>query len=89
MSQHIWKRGGVEVRMGYDRPLDFVFCTLEINGEMEYSNLSDENAGTFCQDVVYYRDVLRRLGVDVPEEMLTNVREDQIGRIGNKVVEYK
>jgi hypothetical protein len=85
MSQHIWKRGSVEVRMGYDRPLDFVFCTLEINGEMEYSNLSDENAGTDCQDVTYYRDVLRKRGVFVPDEMLVEVGEDQVNRVGNKV----
>ena len=88
MSQHIFKRGLVEVRMGYDRPLDYVFCTVEINGEMEYSNLGDENAGTDCQDVMYYRDVLRKLGVDVPEEMLAGVAEDQAACVGNKVKLY-
>ena len=89
MSQHIYLQDGTEVRMGYDRPLDYVFCIVEINGEMEYSNLDDENAGTDCQDVMYYRDVLRKLGVDVPEEMLAGVAEDQANGVGNKVTVYE
>ena len=88
MSQHIWKNGETEVRMGYDRPLEMVFCTVSIRGEIAYTNLDDADAGTFCQDVNYYREPLKALGITVPEEVYDNVELDQIGRVGNKVVEY-
>jgi hypothetical protein len=88
MSQHIYKRENFEVRMGYDRPLDFVFMTVEIRGEVAYTNLDDAEAGTFQQDVNYYRDVLRGLDIQVPETMFAEVEADQAGRVGNKVVEY-
>ena len=32
MSQHIFKSDDVEVLMGYDRPLDYVFCVVERGG---------------------------------------------------------
>ena len=88
MSQHIYQRGDVTVRLGYDRPLDFVFCTIQKADEVVYSNLSDPIAGTMCEDVGYYRDVLAQHGITVPEEMFENVEQDQTERIGNKVVEY-
>ena len=34
MSMRIYKKGDVEVRMGYDRPLDYVHCTAFIRGEI-------------------------------------------------------
>lgn len=89
MSQHIFKSDDVEVIMGYDRPLDYVFCVVSRDdGEILYSNLSDPQAGTRQQSVQYFRLVLARLGVTVPEEMFAAVREDQRNREGNKVVHY-
>jgi hypothetical protein len=41
MSQHIFASGDVEVMMGYDRPLDYVFWAVERDGDTVYSNLSD------------------------------------------------
>jgi hypothetical protein len=85
MSQHIYSQGNVEVRMGYDRPLDYVFCTVSIRDEVVYSNLSDEDAGTDCQDVDYYRCVLNSLKIEIPEEMFADVKDDQVHRVGNRV----
>jgi len=89
MSQHIYKHGDVEVRMGYDRPLDFVFCTVAVRGEIEYSNLGDPNAGTECQDVEYYRPILETLSIQVPDAMFMEIKEDQINRVGNRVRIYE
>lgn len=89
MSQHIYRNGDTEVRMGYDRPLDFVFMTVSIRDEIAYSNLSDVEAGTECQDVEYYRGVLLGLRIEVPEEMYAEVKYDQAHQTGNRVVDYK
>jgi len=88
MSQHIYEDDNTRVVLGYDRPLGYVFCTVERGGEMIYSNLSDADAGTEQQDVRYYRSVLDRLGVTVPEEMFAAVESDQRARVGNRVVHH-
>lgn len=91
MSQHIFKtskRGRtVTVLMGYDRPLDYVFCTvLDEHDEPLYSNLDDDQAGTDLQDVEYFRPVLKKLGVLVPESMYAEVASDQANSVGNRVL---
>ena len=94
MSQHILStttsRGRkVTVTLGYDRPLDYVFCTvMDADGEVLYSNLSDEMAGTDLQDVDYFKPVLRQLGIDAPDAVFTEVKSDQALRIGNRVEHY-
>jgi hypothetical protein len=91
MSQHIFETNNaqgapVTVTMGYDRPLDYVFCTvLDPNDKVIYSNLDDVGAGTHQQDVDYYRSVLLKLGLHVPELMFREVKSDQLGRVGNRV----
>jgi hypothetical protein len=91
MSQHIFETNNaqgapVTVTMGYDRPLDYVFCTvLYPNDEVIYSNLDDDDAGTHQQDVDYYRPVLQKLGLHIPESMFREVKSDQLGCIGNRV----
>jgi len=89
MSQHIFQQDEVEVRMGYDRPLNYVFMTVSIRGEIAYTNLDDAEAGTECQDVDYYRDVLKGLQVEVPDEMFTEVKEDQKNRVGNRMKQHR
>lgn len=92
MSQHIYethnKNGrSVTVTMGYDRPLDFVFCTVMTeDDEIIYSNLEDDFAGTDQQDVEYYRSVLLGLELEVPESMFLQVEADQVACVGNHVV---
>ncbi|MFC5862057.1 hypothetical protein ACFPT7_07115 [Acidicapsa dinghuensis] len=94
MSQHILSttasRGReVTVTLGYDRPLDYVFCTvMDADGDVIYSNLDDEMAGTDLQDVDYFRPVLRQLGIDAPDVMFTEVKSDQAQRVGNRVEHY-
>jgi hypothetical protein len=94
MSQHILStttsRGRkVSVTLGYDRPLDYVFCTvMDADGDVIYSNLGDKMAGTDLQDVDYFRLVLRQLGIDAPDAMFTEVKSDQALRVGNRVEHY-
>ncbi len=96
MSQHkhsTLTKGGkrVTVTLGYDRPLDYVFCTViqDSEGTSEgedilYSNLSDDEAGTDLQEVDYFRDVLTELGISVPDSLFTEVKNDQLKRVGNR-----
>jgi hypothetical protein len=88
MSQHIYQNDDLQVRMGYDRPLDYVFCIVERGDEMLYSNLSDEKAGTEQQDIRYFKEVLDSLGITVPSKMFEEIEKDQSQRVGNRVVEY-
>lgn len=96
MSQHVFRTIDrndlpVIVTLGYDRPLDYVFCTVIREGEEGspiYTNLDDENAGTHLQEVGYYRGVLEDFGLDVPERMFIEVKSDQMNRIGNRVVDH-
>ena len=99
MSQHKYTltQDGrkVIVTLGYDRPLDYVFCTvmqdaegLAEGEEVLYSNLGDDEAGTDLQDVDYFRPVLAALGIRVPESMFTEVQLDQLRRAGNRTVDH-
>lgn len=95
MSQHIFtskdaQGAVVTVTLGYDRPLDYVFCTVEAeNGDIIYSNLDDDGAGTEQQNVDYYKAVLRDLGVQVPGSMFREVNSDQAAHVGNRVVVHQ
>lgn len=96
MSQHVFRtldRDGhrVAVTLGYDRPLDYVFCTVIRDGEEDspvYTNLDDEDAGTHLQQVGYYRSALENLGIEVPEKMFTEVESDQANVVGNRFVDH-
>jgi hypothetical protein len=95
MSQHMFKtidsEGQIlEVLMGYDRRLNYVFCVVtREDEEVLYSNLDDDNAGTQQQDVDYYRPVLEDLGLRVPEPMFQEIKADQADRVGNRTVVYE
>lgn len=94
MSRHIYRtrtRDGrdVVVTLGYDRPLDYVFCTVfDGQGEIVYSNLSDEEAGTDQQDVSYFKGILLELRIRVPERVFAEVRGDQLRGVGNRTVDH-
>jgi hypothetical protein len=91
MSQHIFETTNAEkerltVTMGYDRPLNYVFCTVMTeDGDVIYSNLDDDQAGISQQDVGYYRTVLRNLELQIPESMYRETQADQVARVGNRV----
>jgi hypothetical protein len=94
VSQHIFRTVdgsgvAVTVTLGYDRPLDFVFCTvMDPHGEPIYTNLDDEDAGTHQQDILYYRPILNRLRIEIPEAMFAEVESDQANIVGNRVVDH-
>jgi hypothetical protein len=81
--------------MGWHRPLQYVFCSVvketpEDSGEEDevfYEDLDDpEPFGR--EDVNYYRPILKRLGVTVPEAMLRAIEEDRRRNEGDKVVNW-
>lgn len=96
MSRHTFRlRDGddkiVTVVLGYDRPLDYVFCTVTRKGEEDspiYTNFADRRAGTHQQDIGYFRPILARLGIEVPEQMFLEVEIDQFLRTGNRDRDY-
>ncbi len=96
MSRHAFRTHDsdariVTVTLGYDRPLNYVFCTVIREGEEDsplYSNLGDEQAGLDQQDVNYFRGTLARLGIQVPEQMFLEVEWDQLTRTGNRDVDH-
>jgi len=91
MSQHIFETSGPEgspvtVTLGYDRPLNYVFCTvMGPDDEIIYSNLDDAGAGIHQQMVDYYRSILEKLGLHVPESMFREVELDQRFQVGDRV----
>lgn len=90
MSQHILKHSVWKVVLGFDRPLGYVFCTIEKGGRVLYSNLSDGQAGTTQQDVRYYAPIIKKKvpSIDVPVEMFEAVEQDQRNNVGNRLVFY-
>lgn len=90
MSQHIYTDGDIEVRIGYDRPLDYVFCIIYRGPDnCLYSNLLDPQASTIKQDINYFRPILKRHGIVLPEKMFEEVQHDQNMRVGNRVEHYR
>jgi hypothetical protein len=94
MSQHVFRTtagngDAVTVILGYDRPLNYVFCLIEDpRGGYPYSNLADPDAGTHQQDVEYFRPILAKLGIEVPEQMFAEVEADRANRVGNRTVDH-
>lgn len=81
----------VTVVLGYDRPLNYVFCTVMREGEEDsplYSNLDDDEAGLHQQDINYFRPVISELGINVPEQMFLDVEADQLSRVGNRDLDH-
>lgn len=79
----------VFVTIGYDRRLDCVHCVVHgFAGEVLYSNLDDDDAGTSLQDVRYYEGALESVGIRLPDVIYDQVVNDQLGRIGNRLVIY-
>lgn len=93
----------VQITMGWDRPLQgfFMFIArtsaapvddhdVEDDG-MVYSNLYDEEllpSRGFAEDVGYFQTKLQTLGLQVPERMLQEIRNDRAQNVGNRFVNY-
>lgn len=92
MSQHRYrfKKDGaeVEVLMGWDRPLQHVFMVVEDlsdeSGDYLYSNLYEPNMSALTLE--YFRGVLDRLQIQVPESMFQEVEIDRRNNAGNRFV---
>lgn len=80
----------LEVTMGYDRPMDYYFMTIEDlkkqskGPKLIYSNLNEKNA--FQKDLELYKTVLIKHDIIVPNEMLEEVLLDGKVKAGNKMV---
>lgn len=96
MSQHYFvtthARRPIRVVMGYDRPRNYVFMTVErLDDERDiylYNNRFDGEAGVHCQDVYHYLDVLQDLHINVPMSMIEEVERDRISRTGNRIAHH-
>lgn len=100
MSQHYFSTEHegepIQVFMGYDRPLDGYFMVIEKeieseNGEDDdkddaliYSNLFEECSHPNNLDG--YLAVLTAKNIVVPQQMLDEIKQDFLHRVGNKVV---
>lgn len=93
MSKHIFTgvigEAGIEVQMGWDRPLQRYYLLVERNGRDEplYDSIGDPRART-CQDLCYFRDVLAGLNVVVPRDLTAQVLRDKMRDTVNRVVHY-
>lgn len=86
----------VTVILGWDRPMDYFFLMIHKPAELIddtmlvedddflYSNLHEIDP--FGHDLDYYREVLRRFQIVVPESMFIQVERDQELNTGNRVV---
>lgn len=89
MSHHTYDHKNIHVGIGYDRVLDYVFCNIYDGDDLLYSNLDDEHAGTFQQDVDYYRPILKQFGIEVPETLFVETKRDQENCTGNRNLHYR
>lgn len=99
MSQHHFRstHNGrpVLVVAGWDRPLQYVFMTVnyvdrgESGAEFLYSNLDDENALTNLTDSEYFLDVLNSLNIQTPTAMWEAIYVESILGGSNRQVEYE
>lgn len=95
MSRHIFETTHqgqrVQVVLGWDRPLQYVFMTVENlsasddEGRFLYSNL-DEGVEPGELTLDHFRSVLRGLGLNVPEMMFAEVDRDRAANVGNRVL---
>lgn len=101
MSQHYfdtqYQGRPATVLMGWDRPLSGFFLVVEENTETDepliYSNLLDDDLrqlhGTSLPGYLeYFRKILDGLGIQLPEDIFTNVLNDSKMNAGNKISNY-
>ncbi|NJM43840.1 MAG: hypothetical protein HC858_07435 [Brachymonas sp.] len=93
MSQHVLQTKladvPVEILLGWDRRLSYFFMVIERasnDGDEEpiYSNLNEQEP--FKKSLTFYRLVLERLGVAVPEALWLQVACDRDLNVGNRFV---
>lgn len=77
--------------MGWDRPLRYFFIVL-YNGDPDetdpvYTNLDDpKNDGSLGYQLKMFKDFL---GIEAPDDLIQQLKDDQANNVGNKVVTIK
>lgn len=75
MSQYKFKAGEYEVLVGYDEPLNYFFMVVDSPNNKEdqpiWSNLSNTK-NSFAQDFEEYKEVAKKLGFEIPEDIIEN-----------------
>lgn len=103
MSQHhfntLYKDFPITVILGWDRPMQHVFLlirkppelvddtALVLDENFLYSNLYEKNPSG--HDLDYYREVLRRFQINVPESMFNEVKRDIAMNAGNRFIRHE
>ncbi|HAF2412743.1 TPA: hypothetical protein G8N70_003072 [Salmonella enterica] len=103
MSRHCFdtshKGFPITVVLGWDRPMQYFFLTIEkpeelIDDTMKfeddrflYSNLHEVDP--FGHGLDYYREVLRYFQIIVPESMFIEVEDDAKRDVGNRVARHQ
>ena len=97
MSQHVasstYQGKPITILMGWDRPLQGFYMVITYQGgdeEMLYSNLDDPKIDRFGMSSTLdpFLHKLEELGLTIPPTMVTEVRNDRVGNIGNRYVAY-
>lgn len=95
MSQHVtfstYQGQPIVILMGWDRPLQGFYMVITYEGdegEMLYSNLDDPRLGPFGMSSILdpFLHKLAEFGLSVPLAMVTEVRNDGVGNVGNRYV---
>ena len=87
-TMHAGRRTAVV--MGYDRPLRYVFMTVEDLDASDdeaaylYSNLDQPDPDSLTLDD--FRTALQQLGIDVPESLFIETAADRLNNVGNRTV---
>ncbi len=82
----------VEIQMGWDTPMDWYYLLIspvldnEVIDDPIYSNLDEPNANS--NDLSFYVGVCRKMGIDIPIEMVEGIEEDRRTRRMNHRVVY-
>lgn len=101
MSQHFCNRScngqPVEVQMGWDRPLQGFYLLVEKDIDLHdepdylYSTINDDSLrlslGT-SKEISYLIEVLKGLGIAVPEKMIERVIKDRQNNAVNRIEVY-
>lgn len=91
MSQHYlasaYNGAAVTVILGWDRPIGHFLLVIEYadkEGECLYSNLNE--CHPFQKSLAYYKNKLDEFGIQVPDQMFSEVERDQALNTGKRYV---
>lgn len=97
MSQHHFytQHNGekTHVLMGWDYPLQGFFLVIEKESDLDvpfWSNLNAEDAEeAHPKNLKSFLDILKKLDIEIPVEMLEDINQDKLSNVRNKQVMHK